>query len=84
MTCEECRRKKIQGVQMMIPSILKLDANEPFEMVVIDYVSSPMTARGNIRMVIMVDHKNKFGFTVPLRNKTSYLSQVVHETLLSM
>ena len=53
------------------PPIVKIDAREPFELVVIDWVSLPVSTRGHVGMVVMVDHKNKFAYVVPVKNKRS-------------
>ena len=83
-TCESCQKGKYQRTYAS-PPILKLSMNEPFEMVVIDCVSLPVTVRGNVGMVVMVDHKSKFAYAVPVRNKTSEnVARVVSQNLLPM
>ena len=83
-TCEDCQKRKIQGMHVK-PPVLKVDVNEPFEMVVIDCVSFPRSARGNVGMLVMVDHKSKFGYAAPLKDKTSLnVANVMSQVLLPM
>ena len=83
-TCERCQRYKIQGVNVK-PPLLKVDAKEPFELVVIDCVSMPRTSKGSIGMVVIVDHKSKFAYAAPLRNKSSeHVAEIVQMRLLPM
>src|SRR5678816_3631754 len=78
-TCEECQKGKYQRMYVK-PPVLRMDVNEPFELVVIDCVSLPVTASGYVGMVVMVDHKSKFAYAVPLKNKTSgNVAKVVRE-----
>ena len=69
-TCEECQKRKFQSMSSQ-PPIVKIDAREPFELVAIDCVSLPVSARGHVGMVVMVDHKSKFAYAVPVKNKRS-------------
>ena len=83
-TCESCQKGKYQRIYAS-PPVLKLSMNEPFELVVIDCVSYPMTARRNVGMIVMVDHKSKFAYAVPVKNKTSEnVARVVSSNLLPM
>src|ERR1044072_7245082 len=67
------------------PPVLRMNVKEPFELVVIDCVSLPVTTSGYVGMVVMVDHKSKFAYAVPVKNKTSMnVAKVVREILLPM
>ena len=66
-TCEECQKRKFQSMSSQ-PPIIQIDAREPFELVVSDCVSLPVSARGHVGMVVMVDHKSKFAYAVPIKN----------------
>ena len=46
-TCEDCQRGKIQRMYAQ-PPVLRMEVSEPFELVVIDCVSLPVTACGYI------------------------------------
>ena len=59
VTCEECQKRKIQGVYAKSP-VLKIDVKELIDMVVVDCLSFPMSARQHVGMLIMVDNKSKF------------------------
>src|SRR5678815_3324971 len=83
-TCEECQKGKYQRMYVKRP-VLRMDVSEPFELVVIDCVTLPVTASGYVGMVVMVDHKSKFAYAVPVKNKTSAnVARVVREVLLPM
>ena len=53
------------------PPIVKIDAREPFELVDINCASLPVSARGHVGMLVMGDHKSKFAYAVPVKNKRS-------------
>src|SRR5678815_5424740 len=62
-----------------------MDVNELFELVVIDCVSLPVTASEYVGMVVMMDHKSKIVYAVPVKNKTSMnVAKVVREVLSPM
>ena len=83
-TCEECQKRKIQRMYAQ-PPILKLEVNEPFELMAIDCVSFPVTANGYVGMIVMVDHKSKFVYGAPVKNKSSKnVARVVQDVLLPM
>ena len=83
-TCDECQKGKYQRIYAS-PPVLKLCMNEPFELVVIDCVTFPKTSRGNVGVVVMVDHKSKFAYGMAVKNKTSEnVARVVSLNLLPM
>ena len=69
-TCVDCQKRKIHG-QEVRPPLLKVDAKEPFDLVVADCVSMPPTSSGYIGILVVVDHKSKFCYTALLRDKKS-------------
>ncbi|XP_066965443.1 uncharacterized protein [Macrobrachium rosenbergii] len=82
VTCEECQKGKYQRVHAS-PPVLMLSMKEPFELVAIDCVTLPITARGNVGTVVMVDHKSKFVTCAAVKNKTSEnVARVVSMVLL--
>ena len=83
--CDACQKGKYQR-KYVSPPVLKVCINEPFAMVVIDCVSLPRSGRGNVSLVVMVDHKSKFAYYgASVKNKTSEnVARVVSERLLPM
>ena len=83
-TCERCQKRKFQA-QSAAPPVRKIEAREPFELIVMDIVSLPRTTSGHVGMLVGVDHKSKFCYAVPLPNKTSdQVARVVRERMLPM
>ena len=83
-TCEACQKGKYQR-KYVSPPVLKLCMNVPFEMVTIDCVSFPRSSRGNVGLIVMVDHKSKFAYAACVKNKTSEnVAEIVSERLLPM
>ncbi len=83
-TCETCQKYKIQS-PVTRPPLRKITTNEPFEMIVIDCVSLPRTTKGHIGLIIIVDHKSKFTYAVPFKNKTSEnIASIIQQQLLPM
>ncbi|XP_066978182.1 uncharacterized protein [Macrobrachium rosenbergii] len=84
VTCEDCQREKYQSVQAN-PPVLRLQMKELFEMVVIDCVSLPRTARGHVGMIVMVDHMSKFVYAVPIKDKRNEtVARMVGQVILPM
>ena len=69
-TCYSCQLTKISNLHVN-PPILKICTSFPFEIVAIDLISLPLTKRGFIGCLTMVDHFSKFGMAIPIKNKTS-------------
>ena len=69
-TWEECQKGKILRMYAQLP-ILKLEVNEPFELMAIDCVSFQVAAIGHVGMIVMFDHKSKFVYGAPVKNKSS-------------
>ena len=83
-TCERCQKWKIQRPTVR-PPLLKVDAGEPFELIAGDCVSLPRISHGHIGAILLVDHKSKFLYAAPLKNKSSsHVSEVVESKLLPM
>ena len=55
----------------MVPPMLKITASYPFEILAVDLVSLPPTKKGNVAILVAVDHYSKFMNVVPLKNKKS-------------
>ena len=83
-TCIICQLWKEQSLPFK-PPILKIDAQEPWEMVVVDLVNLPRTKTGFIGLVVVVDNKSKFVMASPILNKTSiHISEEVNKNIFPM
>ncbi|KAL7631326.1 UNVERIFIED_CONTAM: hypothetical protein RMT77_018372 [Armadillidium vulgare] len=69
-SCFKCQAYKISNI-IYAPPILKIATSRPFELVAMDLIQFPKTARGNHYALVMVDHFTKWVSAVPLRNKQS-------------
>ncbi|XP_066965656.1 uncharacterized protein [Macrobrachium rosenbergii] len=65
------------------PTVLKFSMKEPFELVAIDCVTLPVTARRSVGVIVMVDHKSRCVSCAAVKNKTSEnVARVVSMVLL--
>lgn len=69
-TCERCQLFKQQNAPAK-PPLRRIDAKEPFELMVTDCLNLPRTTSGSIGLVILTDHKSKMTWASTLKNKTS-------------
>ena len=71
-------------VSAILP-VLKIDVNEPVEMIAFDCVSLPRTSRGDIGIVVAMDHKSKFAYAGAIKDKTcSTLANTIRDDVLPM
>src|SRR5215469_16864820 len=83
-TCIHCQKSKV-GCGVSKPPIVKVNVSEPFELLALDCVSYPRSSRGNVALLVAVDHKSKFLYATPLRKKTSqYISNAMTDVILPM
>ena len=65
------------------PPTLKIQTNYPFELLAINVMSLPKTSRGNVAVVVSIDHCSKWLNVVPIRNKTaSTITNVLKTNIL--
>ena len=69
-SCYKCQAYKISNI-IFAPPTLKIATTRPFELVAMDLIQFPRSARGNQYAVVMVDHFTKWVSAIPLRNKQS-------------
>ena len=69
-TCSLCQKTKNFG-SSVVPPTWRIQTTYPFEMVAVDLVSFPRSAKGSIGCLVLVDHYSKWLSVVPIRNKTS-------------
>jgi hypothetical protein len=78
--CPQCQFLKISS--HVSPPILKICTSYPFELLAIDLVSLPVTKRGNIGLVTVVDHYSKWVQAIPIKNKTcANITKLVKEII---
>ena len=68
--CEYCQLNKV-NLQQVVPPALKLEAPFPFYVVAIDLMKFPRSHRGNVAVLVVIDHCSKWMTAVPLKDKTA-------------
>jgi hypothetical protein len=68
-TCPDCQINKMSSVTI-VPPRLKICTSYPFELMAVDLISLPKTAKGYVACLMCVDHYTKWVSAVPIRNKT--------------
>ena len=63
-----CQYYKVASVAVAPPGV-KVKADGPYDLVAVDLVQLPRTAKGNIGCLALVDHWSKWLACVPIRNK---------------
>jgi hypothetical protein len=71
VSCPHCQRYKSSS-QLITPPVLKIQPAHPFDLVALDLLQFPRSSRGNIVLLVAIDHSSKFLIAVPLRNKTAH------------
>ena len=69
-SCVHCQFYKVHR-QHLKPPTLKIETGYPFEILAIDVMLLPKTAKGNIAVVVAIDHHTKWIAAVPIKNKTA-------------
>ena len=69
-TCQRCQLYK-PSPQLRSPPVQKIESQLPFELVAVDVVMFPRSARGHLGCLVAVDHCSKWAVAVPLRSKSS-------------
>ena len=67
-SCAYCQLYKVRRIDKP-PPILKVQSQYPFNLVCIDTLSLPKTRRGNVALVVCVDHFSKWLAAVPVKDK---------------
>lgn len=68
--CKRCQLFKPSS-QVKQPPTIRIEASEPYALIVADLVMLPRSGRGHIGCLVVVDHASKFGVAVPIRSKSS-------------
>ena len=69
-SCVHCQFYKVHRQHLKSPT-LKIETGYPFEILAIDVMLLPKTSRGNLAVVVAIDHHSKWLTAVPIKNKTS-------------
>ena len=67
-TCSICQRCKTTS-RVQLPPTIKIQTNQPFELVAMDLVSLPSTPEGYIGVLVLVDHYTKWLAVAPIKSK---------------
>ena len=82
MSCSHCQLYKVSA-QVVVPPILRIQTSAPFELVAIDVMMFPKSKRGNVAVVVCVDHFSKWLVAVPVRDKRARtVTRVFEEQVL--
>ena len=68
--CTHCQFYKVDNQHIKAPT-LKIQTSYPFELLAVDVMMLPRTSRGNLAVVVAIDHCSKWLSAIPVRNKTS-------------
>ena len=68
--CIKCQFHKVHRHHIKPPT-LKIETSYPFELLAIDVMVLPRTPKGNIGVVVAIDHHSKWLTAIPIRNKTA-------------
>jgi len=81
-SCHHCQLYKISS-QRISPPTIKIQSNFPFDLLAMDLLQFPRSERGNVAVLVCVDHFSKFLVCAPLRDKkastvsAAFLAQVL-------
>ena len=82
--CPGCQYYEVASVTVA-PPIVKVEADGPYDLVAVDLVQLPRTARSNIGGFVLVNHWSKWLACVPFRNKqTKTVSISLEQRILPM
>lgn len=68
-TCSFCQLYK-NHPQVFTPPMLKIQAAFPYDLVAVDLLQFPRSPKGNVALLMAIDHFSKFLIAVPIRDKT--------------
>ena len=70
VTCTHCQIYKVSP-QHVTPPTLKIVPKYPYDLIAVDLLQFPRSNRGNVALLMVIDHKSKFLMAAPIKNKTS-------------
>ena len=81
-SCYHCQIYKVSR-QSVKPPMMKISPSKPFEIVAVDLMQLPPTPRGNIGIMVAVDHYSKWLAAVPFKDKKgSTTARILRENIL--
>ena len=69
-SCSHCQLFK-NNRHEKIPPIVKIKAEFPYELVSVDLLQFPRSQKGNVALLVFIEHYSKWTTAVPIPNKTS-------------
>ncbi len=82
-SCLNCQMMKDHPLKVKAP-ILKIKTEYPGDIVAVDLLALPRTARGNIGCLVAIDLNSKRAIAVPIRSKTgNHISQLLETRILN-
>ena len=70
-TCVHCQLFKSASTPVS-PPVLKISSDGPFDLLCVDLLQFQRSSRGNVAVLMAIDHCTKFLFAVPLKNKQAH------------
>ena len=67
-SCTHCQLYKSASTPVS-PPVIKIQARHPFDLLCIDLLQFERSSKGNVAILVAIDHFSKFLCAVPLRNK---------------
>ena len=82
ISCTHCQIFKVSNKTTKAP-ILKIEADNPFELVATDIMLLPKTPRKNIGVLVTIDHYSKWLTAIPIKDKKgSTVAKIFRDTIL--
>ena len=70
--------------QEVTPPTRKIQVSSPFELLCMDLLQFPKTSRGNVALLVCIDHLSKWLCAVPIKDKrASTVARALTENVLS-
>ena len=67
--CTHCQLNKVHRLHIQPPT-LKVQTKYPFQLLAVDVMLLPKSKKGNIAVLVAIDHYSKWLTAVPMKNKT--------------
>lgn len=68
-SCKQCQLYK-NHPQAFAPPIIKIQSAFPYDLVALDLLQFPRSRRGNVALLMSIDHFSKFLLAVPIKDKS--------------
>ena len=69
-SCNYCQLNKV-NLQQVVPPTLRIESPFPFYIVAMDLMALPKSRKGNVAVLVVIDHFSKWMSAVALKDKTA-------------